>query len=191
MYQKSQEIPNTSIIAINDANWYSNMACIFVWFVYWLIIIGGNIYFLGGYIYPLSNLAFLISAILIIASIINKKYALYKIGFVFYIIHVVISILIMGGILVIIFFFYEYCEKILGITLDSTPNVNNQKQQAKDLFHMGVNIIKASISICFGIVLITEICFLCYLRSKFGLFKSYESYLLQKSQEGLSPIGVS
>ena len=176
---------------INDSNWYSHMACTFGWLAYWLIFYIGASYGISGY-YALCNLLFFASAILIIVSIIQKNAFLYKIGFFLYIGHFVVSIIIIIGILSLVLFFIDKYVEMVGFSFSIATQASNGTNtegidMANDAVKLAITIFRVIICIAFAIDIITELCFLCHLKSRMKYFEAYQGSMNQAT-DSLQPL---
>ena len=179
-----------SDIEINDSNFLCKMIPTLCWFIYWFIFYIGASYGISGY-YALCNILFFASAILIIVSIFMRNGFLYKIGFFIYIGHFVVSIIITIGILSLVLFFIEKYIQMVGFTFSIAGSAAGDTEGldlANDAVKTALLIFKVIICIAFAIEIITEICFLCHLRSRIKYFESYASFAMNKSPDTLQPL---
>lgn len=177
-------------IVVNDSNWFSHMVCVFIWMAYWLIFYIGGAIGITGY-YALANLLFFVSAILILLSIFMKNGVMYKVGFFIYVAHFIISILTVIGIIVLIFFFMDLYIKMIGFSFaiaGQAAGTNEGIDLANDVVKTTLLIFKIIVCIALAIDIITEIIFLCYLRTRFAIFDAYQLYALGQSPEKIQPL---
>ena len=161
---------NPKEIIINDSNFCSNMCCTLTWFIFALIFSIGNFLFLFllHWFYLLLNIIFMLAAILIIIAICLRNTKLYKAGYIFYYIYV---ILYAFSNIVIDIFIWSFPDALdfLGITLIV-------KEQEKSDIEKSLMIYK----IIFTVSIFIQICFstsiLGCLERKIKVFQAYENY---------------
>lgn len=168
---------------ITDANWIRKFLGVFAWFAYWIAVNLSYIFYIGGYL-SYTSILFLLGGGFICYSIIVKNGYFYRLGFYFYSIYTLI--MIAGDVLIILFIWVwvGVYEDIVGAAL-SIPEEDEGTETAKKVVGWTLFGYKCLFTLPFIIFIITEICFICFLRSRIKYFDAYAQYrarLLQSSQ---------
>lgn len=173
--QQASPIPVTQQnLVIDDSKFCSEMCCILVWLIITVIPCLGTILFLRGY-YLVLNLIYIIAAISIIIAICSKNETIYKVGYAFYYIYVILNIISSVAILIM---FWTYADKLyqyLGISSfgDNSDSIEKSLQVYKVIFIVAI----------FIQIFIASVILNC-LKKKIEVFKAYNNYVKSK-QSGL------
>lgn len=177
---------------INDANWIRMFIGVFAWFVYWVAVNLSYVFYVGGYV-GYTTILFLLAGGFIIYSIITKNGYFYRLGFYCYSIYTIIMII--GDVFIILFiwFWIDVYEAIVGAALEIPTKNEKQddgKEIAKDVVGWTLFGFRCLVTIPFIIIIITEICFVCYLRSRIKYFDAYAQYSMKLAQSSQNTIGT-
>ena len=162
-------------LVIDDSNFLSEMCCILVWLIMTVIPCLGTILFLRGY-YLYLNLIYIIAAISIIIAICSKNEIIYKVGYVFYYIDVILNII--SSLVILIIAFSTYADELyqyLGIISfgDNSDSIEKSLQVYQVIFLVAI----------FIQIFIASVILNC-LKKKIKVFKAYNNYVKSK-QSGL------
>ena len=158
-----------------------------IWFGYWLIV--NYIYiFHGGYFLGYSSIFFFFCFIIIIISYIIKNGCTFKIGLFFYSLYTLAIVSYDFLSIFLIWLNNDYYKNDFAKTFHIYyPEV--EKDNDDSLPFLGIFVYKIFITICFIIVIITQIICCIFLIYENKIFNEYESYKkINKNQDNYTPI---
>ena len=177
--QGNEYSPVVVAVEINDSNWFRQFIGIFIWFAYWLAVTLTYIIYAGDFL-RYSSPGFLIGAVLILYAIVVKNGFLYRVGFYIYLVYALIVTAYDVLIVLFIWVFLDWYEKMIGAALDIPTEDDNDADigKAKEITGLALFGFRCLITFAFALAIITEIIFICILRSKIKIFDAYEKYRL-------------
>ena len=186
--------PVSDGLDVSDQNWLRQFLGLFAWLVYWFAVSLAYLIYTGG-VLRYTSFLFFVSAGLMIYAIIVKNGLFYRIGFYVYAIYALFIIIYDALTLIFLWFVASLYEKIVGAALEIPKQTIDDKDtqegidKAKDIVGWALFGFKILITIPFLIVIVTEIVFVCFLRTRIKYFDAYEKYRLKtQSLQPSSPI---
>ena len=167
--QGAQQNPNN---IINDSNFCSNMCCTLTWFIFALIVSIGNFFLLINWFYLLLNIIYIISALLILISICSRNTKIYKAGYVFYYIYVIMNA-IPNILIVIIIWVAPDVLSFLGFYIFFDNYTEKEKTSIEQILMAYKVIFTLGVILQIGIASSILEC----LKNKIKVFQAYEDYL--------------
>ena len=152
-----------------------------------------------GGILSYTSFLFILSAGFMVYAIIVKNGLFYRIGFYFYCFYALFIIDYDALTIIFLWFVVSLYEKIVGAALEIPKKTGKTDKDYEEAADLAENIVgwalfgfRILITIPFLIVIITEIVFVCFLRTRIKYFDAYEKYrarlLGQQSLQPSSPV---